>query len=518
MEKLNIVLRSVFLASAISALYACSEGSEASTTTNPTIQANQQLNIANSNANSKVVAYLNSLDFQVPSVESATLANLTGGTWPVTQVNIAFMKPHSTFNIDTAKDSDLANSNTGLSFASDYTLGDLKAFIGQLKAKGITVYISVGGWDYSCYVSGTNGTITDYYNADLGGSNYCEPPQDGYIQADYNFDPTRFDFFPNPLDYAENGVPLFDKSLTNPDLQDTIAQAKQYIQNWVDFAKYVGASGVDLDYEETYYADLSHVASPYNTTGSYSIKFGSQKFASILYNLEQDAKASGLGVSIAAVPVGSVNIDADNGTNGQLNWGGNLKGIYYQLESTSDVPTPSGLPAAATLFSNLSLIGVMTYDLDTTIMSGYCPYVFDGNQLGFANNNTGNSNCILANQVKSYLTGFSSFLSQVNASNVPLLGGIETGKPAYPTGNTSNQTEYYNVPLKPGIADCSAAVVNGEAPSCIDQIKMSTPNGIIFWELNKPTTDLGYTGSFSNLTQSDLNSAATTTDVLNLFK
>lgn len=523
MKNLKLISMSVILAMS---LIACNESNDVGASNVNSTKSTS--NLSNTVTTRPIVAYLNSSDFQDPNVASSTVDNLINGPWKgVSQVNIAFLKPHMAFNKNTASDSDPANSNTGLSFAAGYTLGELRSFIEQMHNKGTKVFFSVGGWDYSCAVLNNSNVVVDYYNQDIGGSNYCEPPQDDYSLPDYNMDVSRFDYFPNPLTYAENGTnPAFNNKaagLPNPNIYETADQAKQYIQNWVDFVQFIGADGVDLDYEETYFADFSSIPSPYTQTGSLSMKYTAQKFASILYNLEHYASAAGLKVSIAAVPVGVTNIDAPNGSLGQQLWGGNLKGLYYQTSNPNDVPTPAGIEdSGADLLGKLDFIGVMTYDLDTTTTSSYCPILGTNNVLGFQQYQPGSSSdiCVLDKQVATYLSGFNSFMQQIGAQNVPIVGGIETGVPAYPQAS-QDQSDYYNVPLKTGDVDCSSAVVNGERPSCVDQLVNSTPNGIILWELNKIITESqinSYNGSYNNLTKQDLDSAATPTDVINAFQ
>lgn len=246
----------------------------------------------------------------------------------------------------------------------------LKAAISTLKAGGVETYLSVGGAAYSC--------SPEYYDITVGAKDSCGPADKEY------------DTFPNPLD----NPPRFDNTYS-PE------QARASYTKLVQMASNLGASGIDVDYEEAWHADINAYEwriTPDNVEPSPGITYmtteelltqgqGDQvydddhnlviagttrtmpdtvdKFAAILREIDAniDAANADLKISIAVPAVGAIpTMSANWGTNAQTVstyggawYGGNLYGLIYNT---------------ALLYPNeletVDFIGAMTYDLSST--------------------------------------------------------------------------------------------------------------------------------------------------------
>lgn len=103
----------------------------------------------------------------------------------------------------------------------------LKGVIADLKSHGVSTYIAVGGWNFSC--------DPKIYDITASKKDACgnEP---GAV----------YDIFPNPL----TKIPRFDSTITGK------AADKAY-RNIVNLAANLGVEGIDVDYEEFWHADIN---------------------------------------------------------------------------------------------------------------------------------------------------------------------------------------------------------------------------------------------------------------------
>jgi hypothetical protein len=351
------------------------------------------------------------------------------------EVILAFIRPHFDFDMNIANTGVVAEG-IGFGFPSgeNITYADLQKFISTLQDSGISVFISVGGWVYS-------GNQT--------------PPQ-------YSF--------PNPT--KNNGAPFpagTTATFTNPEKLYQVDQQKQYINNWVKLASYLGADGVDLDYAETWYADATRIGAG-NPQGSYLLSTAAEKFGAILTQLKLAAKQQDLRVSITAPAPSTATIVSVKSY--KQWWGGNLKGLYYCTVYKCVANKRSRLNNLyQDVFKDLDHIGIMTYDLQPT---------FKKSKAGGIKKAT-----TLKAQVATYVKSSQKFFNKF-APGVPVLGGIEIGQPSYPS--TKNGSGYM-VPFNP--------VSNSSKPdymSTLDDLYAAINqgsgaiNGTIIWELDKPAT------------------------------
>ncbi|WP_036772102.1 hypothetical protein [Photorhabdus australis] len=266
----------------------------------------------------------------------------------------------------------MISAKTVKNAASDFV--KLKGIIADLKSHGVSTYIAVGGWNFSCYPK--------IYDITADKKDACgnEP---GAV----------YDIFPNPL----TRIPRFDSTITGK-------AADKVYRNIVNLAADLGVVGIDVDYEEFWHADINarswkltpdSINVPPNNSenlttsvlmrkgiGNYvydesmNIVPGAEiiprampetvdKFAAILksfYNSISAVKPS-LKLSTAGPATGGIpNMSANWGTvaiysniYGGAWWGGNLYGLIYNTALTYP-----------NLINRFSYIGVMTYDLSET--------------------------------------------------------------------------------------------------------------------------------------------------------
>lgn len=275
----------------------------------------------------------------------------------------------------------------------------LKEVIGSLKKSGVDTYIAVGGWNFSC--------IPSYYDIASHNVNACGPENETY------------DSFPNP-----NSPDRFDNALSAD------AANKAY-NNIVQLASDLDVTGIDIDYEEFWHADLNsyswkltpdEISIPasnieyINTemltalgkgeqvyNDNMTIKPGAEslprmmqdtekKLAAIIASISQSIAVikPELKLSLAAPATGGIpNMSANWGTNGHTAytyggawWGGNLYGLIYNVA----LRHPS-------LINKLSSIGIMSYDLSENDCGGDT-----------------NLPCDLAGQVEFYYSSFFNWL------------------------------------------------------------------------------------------------------------
>lgn len=119
------------------------------------------------------------------------------------------------------------NDNPALIKSAETDFIRLKGVIDKLKNHGVTTYIAVGGWNYSCNPK--------YYDITTGKENACGS-ETGAV----------YDTFPNPI----SGGSRFDSAITG-----TAADTAN--SNVVKLAIALGAGGIDIDYEEFWHADMN---------------------------------------------------------------------------------------------------------------------------------------------------------------------------------------------------------------------------------------------------------------------
>ncbi len=104
----------------------------------------------------------------------------------------------------------------------------LKRIVADLRAHGVQTSIAVGGWNFSCY--------PNIYDATAGKSNSCGPEDEVY------------DTFPNPS--TEIPRPQFESGIIG-------SGADSAYKNIVALANDLGVTGIDVDYEEFWHADIN---------------------------------------------------------------------------------------------------------------------------------------------------------------------------------------------------------------------------------------------------------------------
>lgn len=359
--------------------------------------------------------------------------------------------------------------------SADFSI--LKNIITSFKESGVEVYVAVGGWNFSC--------IPEYYDATTGKINACGP--EGEI----------YDSFPNP-----NSPDRFDNKIT-------AEVAKSAYQNIVQLASDLGVTGIDLDYEEFWHADLNanswqltpdDLQPPSNNveyiTTTQLISKGKgglvyndtmqvnpgaekiprmmgkteDKFAAIMESLYKsiDSINPNIKLSTAAPATGGIpNMSANWGSNGFNTytyggawWGGNLYGLIYN--------TALRYPD---LINRLSSIGIMSYDLSETDCGGDT-----------------NIPCDLAGQVDFY---YSSFFNWLKSGDTIRPGhAIVKGSPTYAGASIQPQKLLITPPITVGFEVGRPATGNLIlSKDILDKIATTSakysPSGMIMWDLYK---------------------------------
>jgi len=353
-------------------------------------------------------------------------------TLPVNKIWISFLSPTMMY---LPGSSTLQYTGLGADTSGDYGYQRLKAYITQLQAGGVDVYLSMGGWNYNCfpyaytrYSVGGYGTSTPNFweiEQNCGGSvdnanesnqwcYTCEPQSEGTTSA-------SFAIFPNvpwsptwtsAEQYVEanakGGAPSWQhdmipgQSWTDPktNLQLTIPGSSDFVtakrdpyQDLVYLAKDLGVKGVDIDYEEFWHADYFKVGA---SGGPWTLYQTVYKYVAILKDVYDNINAiyPGCAMSTAAGATGAW----------QGNWwGGNLKGVWYYANLW--------FPTLVSFVSSTGGINVMTYDLSSNEQYYECPST---------------SCCTLECQVDFYMGTYAQ-------AGIPANVGYEVGTPAYPS-------------------------------------------------------------------------------------
>eukprot|EP01106_Pelomyxa_sp_JSP_P000152 TRINITY_DN1021_c0_g1_i1.p2 TRINITY_DN1021_c0_g1~~TRINITY_DN1021_c0_g1_i1.p2 ORF type:complete len:472 (+),score=193.10 TRINITY_DN1021_c0_g1_i1:102-1517(+) len=389
---------------------------------------------------------------------------------PITRLFLAFASPTMVYTPGSAT---LCTTGINASTSSDCGYAAIKSAVTQLRAGGVEVMLSMGGWNYNCfpylyarYSVGGYGTSTPNYwkiqqygggdiNNCVASNQYCyvcEPPSEGTTLA-------SFSMFPEP-DYsatwsqavkyvtatAGGGAPVWNYEMvpgrpwtdtktgitvTAPGTDAFYTAKRDPYADLVYLAADLGVSGIDIDYEEMWHADYYKLGS-----GPYTLYQTVYKYAAIAkdvqLNIAAIAPSLKLGTAAAAVGAWSGNW-----------WGGNLKGVWLYAQKWYP-----DLVAFMATGANAGGINVMTYDLSDNEQYYECPET---------------NVCTLDQQVAYYMATYTT--AKIAASV-----GYEIGTPAYPDP-THDPT--HQLPL-----------TTSELQIITTNTQPSYPGGF-FWELYK---------------------------------
>jgi len=331
----------------------------------------------------------------------------------------------------------------GLSTTGDYGFAALQNYTKQLIAGGVEVFLSMGGWNYNCYpylyarysVGGYGTSTPNYWKIDqYGGGNInncvesnqycyvCEPPSEGTSLNDFVIFPevngsatwqqaATFVASKGSVTWNYDMIPGQKWTDSKTGISTTVPGSNAYLTgnrdpyaDFVTLAKELGASGVDIDYEEMWHADYFKTGpsgGPWQNTQTV------YKYAAIcqdvILNIQKTAPTLKLSTAAGAAGAWSGNW-----------WGGNLKGIWLQVKQLY----PSIMSFMST-GANAGGINVMTYDLSDNEQYYECPTT---------------DCCTLECQVQFYMSTY-------DQASIPSNVGYEVGTPAYPdpTHDASHQ-------------------------------------------------------------------------------
>jgi len=352
------------------------------------------------------------------------------------RVIFSFVKPTMTDYVS----GNLANTGILGYFANGDGKGvaafnQLKNAVALSKEKNIQTFLSVGGWDYSC-------------NYAVFGEKCGPSPSNEQ----------HYDWFPDPTDPQQEKV------------------ADISYKNLIRLTNDLGMDGIDFDYEEFWHADQYAIGWAPSSTGEWSttiaknilnaggpsyenlMKYATgsgsakvmpktvDKVQAILHLLADNPAATHLLFATAAPPVGGRPITGfvygDNAPDiynkGGVWWGGNLKGLWYNLADKDKK-----------IVDRFDSIGLMTYDLCGDNAQMCAPY--------------GGAALDLSSQVNAYLKDYSNWLKSTETPaqmtidaigkvlflpakyhiNTKIQFGFEVNQPAYPK-NPSGQLQLTN--------------------------------------------------------------------------
>ncbi|KAG0196787.1 hypothetical protein BGX28_009751 [Mortierella sp. GBA30] len=391
---------------------------------------------------------------------------------PINRLFISFARPDLVYKPDshTLKDVGLNYNNKDPDFGFD----DLKKQVTKLRAGGVEVFLSVGGWNYGCfpylytyfsiaeYGKGPNFyKITDYGGGSVSGCNEsnmwcytCEP-------KDYNTTLADFNIFPEP-DYSPTWKQAVEYVVMNtkgeaPQFNPAMIPGTEYLepktktkiqvpgrklfydlqrdpyQDLVYLGKDLGLTGVDIDYEEMWHADYTK-AGP--KSGPWTNHQTTYKYTAIMRDVQINIQAIAptLKLGTASAAVGAQSGDW---------WGGNLKTVWFNMYAW--YPEVYNFAAKG---ANAGGVNVMTYDLSSNMEFWECP-------------NADLKLCPLNKQVSFYMQTYKD-------AKMEALVGYEIGRPAYPAYDHDKE---HQLPL-----------TNQEFNTIIGEFG---PQGGFFWELYK---------------------------------
>ncbi|KAF9956823.1 hypothetical protein BGZ72_002418 [Mortierella alpina] len=364
---------------------------------------------------------------------------------PINRLYLSFARPGMVY---------VPNSNTlehvGLNYGNsgDYGFADLKEKIQKLQSAGVEVFLSVGGWNYGCfpyaytyYSVGGYGTNTpNYYKINAFGGTLdkcteanmwcytCEPKSENTVLAD-------FDIFPEPqfsetwkqaqdyvTQHAGGDKPIYHPEIVPgqeytdpkhnlkvkvPGNNYFLTQKRDPYQDLVYLGRDLNLTGIDIDYEEMWHADM------FKTTvqdGSFLSHQTVCKYATIMKDVQINIQklAPKLKLATAAAVTGGLPESSHW-------WGGNLKNIWYNVNKF--------FPEVYKAISSSGGVNVMSYDVSGDYDTHECP--------------TDKSSCPLNKQVDYYMKSF-------HDNNMDANVGYEIGIPAYPAPDHAPQ---FQLPL-----------------------------------------------------------------------
>lgn len=386
-------------------------------------------------------------------------------TIPVNRLWVAFFDPTLVYQpgSNTFADTGMQTGST----AADLGFAEVKAAITTLQENGVEIFLSMGGWNYNCfpalytrYSIGGYGTHTpNYWKIDqYGGGSVdgctpdnmwcysCEPESEGTTLDSFSIFPepkksagweaaksyveSKADVTPEWHSDVAPGEAWTDSktgtSLTVPGKKKFNDMGRDPYEDFVFLAKDLGATGVDIDYEEFWHADYFKTG---KGSGPWELTQTVHKYVAIAKDMIDavDKHAPSMKISTAAGAVGA--------WEGKW-WGGNLKGIWLQAKKK--------FPE---VMSRLE-INVMTYDLSDNNEFHECPTA---------------TVCSLDAQVEFYMKTYREAGISANV-------GYEIGQPAYPdpTHDKSHQ-----LPLDDAVFD-----------TILSKTQTQQPGGF-FWEMYK---------------------------------
>lgn len=437
-------------------------------------------------------ATLNNLERLADNIESTNSSNFNKLILSFVQPSLKFYNPsieslQCTGLFGTYCDSEPSQIDIALEIENFFRLQNV---IQRLKNRGVETYLALGGWNFSC--------DPEYYDITTGKQNACGP------------EGAQYDTFPNPL----SDHPRFEHPYT-------VAEAKESYAKVVHLAAQLGASGIDIDYEEFWHADMNafewkitpDTAPPstgieyistnnlidagkggyiYNSDGQL---IGDQglprvmpetvdKFAAIIRELKSSIEriAPDLKLSMAAPAAGAIpNMSANWGTNAQTVstyggawWGGNLYGLIYNTA----LMYPQEIDA-------LTSIGIMSYDLSETDCDTSDGGAVEGSFIP----------CDLAGQEKFYYGTFITWLKSGAHSLVADGQGspehaIIKGAPSYAQNSIQPKklliAPTINVGFEVGQPATGSLVLQHDAlEEILNHVAKGGKTGMIMWDLFK---------------------------------
>ncbi|KAI8350205.1 hypothetical protein B0O80DRAFT_428554 [Mortierella sp. GBAus27b] len=388
---------------------------------------------------------------------------------PINRLFLSFARPTMVYGPDskTLQHVGLVYSDKG-----DHGFADIKAQVEKLQKGGVQVFLSVGGWNYGCYPIQKYGGFQGCTEKNQW-CYVCEPEEQQTTAADFDIFP-QADYSPTWKEAAEyvtelgkGGKLVFDYTMIpGKEWQDPkqggdltkvpcssyfYDQKRDPYQDLVYLAKDLGLAGVDIDceflirfpspshsffdlsnYEEMWHADYNKAGPSSGPWTNYQTVY---KYATIMRDVQINIQkiASNLLLGTASAAVGALSTNW---------WGGNLKGVWYNVFQW--YPEIYNFVATG---ANSGGVNVMSYDPSSNEKYHECP------EPGV---------CSLSQQVNYYMDSYKK-------SGMGAHVGYEIGAPAYPDKHHDPENQ---LPLT---QTALTFILNAQGA-----------NGGFFWDLYKP--------------------------------
>jgi len=425
--------------------------------------------LSRSSRNGEIVG-LSELNMLVESADSI----------PVNRIWLSFFAPTMVYVPGSFT---LEHARLNVSKTGDFGFAAIRSAIVKLQAAGVEVFLSMGGWNYNCFpymyarysVGGYGENTPNYWKIEkFGGGDInkcvadnqycyvCEPPSEGTSLEDFQIfpEPEYSPTWKQATDMVEahanaSNPPKWSydmvagKPWTDPKtgIQVIVPGDNYYVtvnrdpyQDLVYLAKDLGAAGIDIDYEEFWHGDYFKVGDP---QGPWVLPQTTYKYAAIvmdtIININNIYPELKLSTAAGAVGAWSTNW-----------WGGNLKGLWYNMKQLYPNATDFMSKGA-----NAGGINVMSYDLSDNPQFHECP---DDND------------CSLDKQVAFYMKAYQD-------AQIPANVGYEVGVPAYPS---PDHDASHQLPL-----------THAMLSSIVSQTQTQFPSAF-FWELFKEQNQTDY--------------------------